>query len=109
MPAAAAPTTQHPLLTRPLSAGGAATAASSSLAAATAVGGTGRYEAIYRAALAQARPRSAAQPCNPTLFGPLATYLPSDWLCWLAAAYQPVPQPTSLCCLLARSLPSLRS
>lgn len=52
LPAAAAAPTQHPLLARPPSAGGAAAAASATAAGASGASG-GRYEAIYRAALAQ--------------------------------------------------------
>lgn len=52
LPAAAPPATQHPLLARPASAGGA-TAAAATATTAVVGGGASRYEAIYRAALAQ--------------------------------------------------------
>ncbi|KAI3425184.1 hypothetical protein D9Q98_008953 [Chlorella vulgaris] len=51
--AGAAPATQHPLLLRPPSAGGSSAAAASALAVPSSGASTGRFEAIYRAALAQ--------------------------------------------------------
>jgi hypothetical protein len=74
-PAAAPPATQHPLLARPPSAGGHAASAAAALAGGSA---PARYEAVYRAAIAQASRGPAPAPAAPH---PLALRVVPTALC----------------------------